>query len=426
MMLAHSWATAERFILSREFFGMKLGLENITGFLADIGFPHNDYLSVHIAGTNGKGSTAVLLESVLRASGYKTGLYTSPHLIDLRERVRVNGRKISGRSVASFVDHHRQQLTSRKLSFFELTTALALDYFRRCRIDIAIIETGLGGRLDATNVLYPQLTITTDISRDHMEILGFSLARIAREKAGIIKESVPHLIGALPPAALDVIREVCRRREAPLHQLQPSEYRINIERSSLNFSYNGLACTNVTPALYGTHQLKNSLLVLKAASLLMEGGLAMSSKSIVHGLTSAHWPGRFQIVRKRGHPTLLFDVGHNASSIAAFVNSFKQKFPGRKAFFLSGFVKRKEHQKIISSLATVADRFALTPLRTRRSTDLDRLINELNWSGCPVEKFGSLAAAYNHLLKYASDDDIIAVVGSHFLVGEFFERYRIK
>ena len=164
-MRKHTYVSAEKFILSREFFGMKLGLDNITEFLDDIGSPQLQYLTVHIAGTNGKGSTASLLASVLRAAGYKTGLFTSPHLVSLRERIRVNGRMISTRSVAAFIDRHRKELTRRKLSFFELVAAMALDHFQRSGVDIAVIETGLGGRLDATNVLAPILTIITDISR---------------------------------------------------------------------------------------------------------------------------------------------------------------------------------------------------------------------------------------------------------------------
>ncbi|HWR83019.1 MAG TPA: Mur ligase family protein, partial [Candidatus Deferrimicrobium sp.] len=197
-MPKHTYRQAERFLLSREFFGMKLGLENITRFLDFIGSPQRAYPTIHIAGTNGKGSVAAMLDAILRAAGYKCGLYTSPHLVDMRERIRVNGRKIPAPSVAAFVDRHRPELTKRKLSFFEVMTALALEHFEKTRVDVAVIETGLGGRLDATNVLAPLLTIVTDISHDHMDILGASLTKIAREKAGIIKPSTPHLVGLLP------------------------------------------------------------------------------------------------------------------------------------------------------------------------------------------------------------------------------------
>jgi len=215
-MPRHSYASAESFLLSREFFGMKLGLENITAFLKLIDTPQQHYHTVHLAGTNGKGSCAAMLDSILRSHGYKTGLFTSPHLVEFRERIRVNGRMIPRPSLVRFVDQYRSELTRRKLSFFETVAAMALEYFARTSVDVAVIETGLGGRLDATNVLSPLLTMTTDISRDHVEILGSSMAKIAREKAGIIKPGVPHLIAALPKAAENVIARRC-------HQVLPAD-----------------------------------------------------------------------------------------------------------------------------------------------------------------------------------------------------------
>ena len=197
-MRKHSFVSAEKYILSREFFGMKLGLENITEFLSDLDNPQKKYLTIHISGTNGKGSTASILAAIFQENGYKTGLFTSPHLVSLRERIRVNGNLISKNSVTGFINRNRLELSRRKLSFFELISAMAFDYFSRQKVDVAIIETGLGGRLDATNVLHPILTITTGISKDHSEILGNSLPVIAKEKAGIIKPDTPHLVGLIP------------------------------------------------------------------------------------------------------------------------------------------------------------------------------------------------------------------------------------
>lgn len=179
--MKHNYVSAERFILSREFFGMKLGLENIGQFLRDVGSPQDRFQSIHIGGTNGKGSTATMLASVLQEAGYRTGLFTSPHLVTLRERVRVNGEMIPKRSVTAFIDRHRRELTRRKISYFELVTAMAFDHFARQGVEVAVVEVGLGGRLDATNVLQPLLTVTTDVDFDHVEILGSSLARIDRK-----------------------------------------------------------------------------------------------------------------------------------------------------------------------------------------------------------------------------------------------------
>jgi len=396
----NSYAAAEKFILSREFFGMKLGLENISAFLDSIGSPQTKYKTIHIAGTNGKGSLAAMLDSILRAAGYKTGLFTSPHLINLRERIRVNGRKIPISSVAAFINRYRPELVKRKLSFFEVVTALAFYYFQRAGIDVAVIETGLGGRLDATNVLSPLLTIVTDISRDHVEILGSSLKKIAWEKAGIIKPTAPHLIGLLPAEAERVMRAQCRKREVRFYRLGKWEFKIHRRTMQLDFMSDGLTLERFSPRLYGLHQLKNSALALKAVTILNEDGLSISNEAAHEGLIQTHWPGRFQVVERQGKPTLVFDVCHNASGMAAFVKSFKIRFPDKKAYVITGFVKRKDHQAMFNSL------FA-----------------NIDWPSVPVQRYGSLNSAYRRLLKTCQPDDIIIIIGSHFLVGEFFEKF---
>lgn len=422
-MPKHSYAAAEKFILSREFFGMKLGLENITAFLNFIGSPQTKYKAIHIAGTNGKGSVAAMLEAILRSAGYKTGLFTSPHLVDLRERIRVKGRKIPKPSVVAFVDRYRSELVKRKLSFFEVVTALALYYFQRAHVDVAVIETGLGGRLDATNVLSPLLTIATDISRDHMEILGSSLKKIAWEKAGIIKPSVPHLIGLLPSEAEQVMRRQCQKQGAPFSRLMRKEFMIHSRTMQLDFSSNGLAFKKLSPCLYGLHQLKNSALALKAVSILNEDSISIPKEAACEGLAQMHWPGRFQVIQRRGKPTLVFDVCHNASGVAAFVESFQVRFPRKKAYVIAGFVKRKEHQVMFDLLASIAQQFAVVPLKTKRSADLKELFAAIDWRSVPAQRYGSLSTAYRRLLKTCRVDDTIVVIGSHFLVGEFFAKF---
>ncbi len=425
-MPKHTYASAERFILSREFFGMKLGLANITSFLESIDSPQNAYRTIHIAGTNGKGSTAAMLDTVLRAQGYKTGLFTSPHLVTLRERVKVNGRKIDRNSVTRFIDRYRKELAVRKLSFFEVITAMAFEHFKRAGVEIAVIETGLGGRLDASNVLQPILTITTDISLDHMEILGDTLTKIAREKAGIIKHGVPHLIGLLPPEAEKVMERKCRLVKAPLYKLRPADFIADPARMSLKFQYDGYSFGQIKPALVGIHQLKNTALVLKAVSILNAEGLPISRKSAREGIVHTDWPGRFQIREYRTKPTHIFDVSHNAAGAASFADSFRARFPGRKAYLLTGFVKRKEHQKIFDSLSQIAAGYALVKLKTKRAVDVGELIGTIDFRGVPFRRFGSISTAYTKLLKTCGRDDIIVIIGSHYLVGDFFEKFRVR
>ena len=418
----HTYAAAERFILSREFFGMKLGLQNITDFLESIGTPQLKYETIHLAGTNGKGSSSAMLDAVLQAAGYRVGLFTSPHLVDFRERIKVNGEKIDRRAIIAFIDKHRRQLTKVKLSFFELVTALALDHFARKEVDIAVMETGLGGRLDATNVLSPLLTIATDISKDHVEILGSTIRKIAWEKAGIIKPGVPHLIGMLPEAAVKVMRDVCRKQGAPLYRLQRVDFVPHANGMNLDFKSNGLSFRRLSPSLVGTHQLTNTALVLKAIEILKKHtNLSVSKSAVKSGLTHTVWPGRFQIIEQEARPTLVLDVCHNAGGVAAFADSFRRRFPGRKAFMIAGFVKRKPHQQMFDRLSPISAGYYLVPLKTKRSTDTSEMLSNIRWRGVPVRKLGSVTTAYNKLLKLCGPDDIITIIGSHYLVGEFLK-----
>lgn len=300
-----------------------------------------------------------------------------------------------------------------------MVTALAFDYFARSGVEIAVIEVGLGGRLDATNLLTPELTVITDISYDHVEILGSSLKKIASEKAGIIKSGVPNLIGPLPKPAEDVIHETCRMEGAPFHKLGSGSYTVHRGSLTLDYHSGGFRFRRLTPSLTGLHQLRNCALALKAATILKRNGLKLSAAAVRRGVTSTEWPGRFQIIERPGKPLLILDVGHNAGGVAAFVESFRLKFPGRKAHVIAGFVKRKRHQEIFDCLSGIAESYALVPLRTRRSTDVRELLDAINWRGVPVGKFGSVRRAYERLVKSTTADDIIVIIGSHYLVGEF-------
>lgn len=405
---------------------MKLGLENIMEFLHTLENPQDKYKTVHIAGTNGKGSTAAMLASIFKADGYKTGLYTSPHLVDFRERIQVNGEKIRKAAVVEFISLHKKVLQKRKLTFFEVVTALAFKYFADSNVDVAIIETGLGGRLDATNVLSPNLTITTDIDFDHTEILGSTIQKISREKAGIIKSGKPHLVGLLPKQALKVFSDKCREMKSPLVKLGDIQMIPDAKKMSLGFSDRSLSVSQIVPALYGPHQLKNTALVLKAASIFRENGLFVSKKAVLEGIRKTNWPGRFQIVSAPDKPTLVLDVAHNPGGIRAFVESFKIRFPKKKALLLAGFVKKKNHQAIFDRLGEIAREYALAPLKTQRSADTSELVKTVNFRGVLANKFGSVAAGFNYLTKKADSDDIISVVGSHYLVGEFLEKFGEK
>lgn len=425
-MKKFDYLSAEKFILSRELFGMKLGLENITQFLENIGQPQDKFKSVHIAGTNGKGSTAAMLSSIFTAQGYKTGLYTSPHLVDFRERIKTNDTKISKAFVASFIQKHHNEIRRRKLTFFEVVTALALDYFAHAKVVVAVIETGLGGRLDATNVLNPNLTITTDIDFDHTEVLGNTIRKISKEKAGIIKPGRPHLIGMLSNESKKIFEQQTNRLDSQLFELSEKDFKTNPNSMSLGFEDAGLNLTQVKPVLYGNHQLENTALVLKAASIFRQNGLYVSKSAIRNGIKYTNWPGRFQVLSNIGRPTIVLDVAHNSGGVSAFVEAFKLKFPDKKASVISGFVKKKNHQSIFDLLSKVTRDYCLVPLDTKRTMTPNDLIETIDFKGLPVTKAGSVATAFGRLTNKAAVDDIICVVGSHYLVGEFLFKFGEK
>ncbi len=291
-------------------------------------------------------------------------------------------------------------------------------------MEVAVIETGLGGRLDATNVLQPVITVITDISFDHTEILGSTLKDIAGEKAGIIKPGVPMVIGLLPPEARGVIVATCRERRAPLVPLKRTDYSADLDKLNLEFHSEALRVRKTVPSLKGTHQLRNAALVLKAVEVLRLQGVRLPISAIKQGIEHTTWAGRFQIKYSDGRrPTTVLDVCHNPGGAAAFADTFMRVFGKQRGQIVIGVVKRKAHQEMIDHLAQVADRFWLVPLATGRSVDTAELEREINWHGVPVTRCAKLETAWHRLLKIARSDDIIAVIGSHYLVGEYLSRY---
>ncbi len=365
-----------------------------------------------------------MLARVLSAAGYRCGMYTSPHLVTLRERVRVDGRPIPERSVTAFVNRHRSEMARRKLSFFEVMTAMAFEHFSRRQVDIAVIEVGLGGRLDATNVLTPELTMTTDISYDHVEILGPTLKHIAREKAGIIKPGVPHLMAPLPSEAASVVRDTVRQRKASLVAVTPKQLSVDLVANRVGWSPNGVRPQTYRSSLLGKHQLRNAGLAIAALETLRSRGWKIPMASIREGLASIDWPGRFQIIDRPEGPIVL-DVGHNPGGSAAFAETWRRRFGlTPTGLLILGLVKRKDHQRIITSLAPCFREVILAPAATRRSLSPEELQGYGEWEETPVSTAGSLRTAWRRASRRRISGEPIAVVGSHYLVGEWLSHHR--
>jgi len=381
--------------------GVRLGLERMESALRQLGEPHRAFPSVHIAGTNGKGSTAAMLAACLRRAGYRTGLYTSPHLCRFTERVQIDGREISPSELARLVG--RVLEVEPGLSFFEAATAAAFCYFAEQRAAMVVVETGLGGRLDATNVITPRVSVLTRIDLDHTELLGTERAAVAREKAGIIKRGVPVVSAPAAPEVERVLRSRCVEVGAPL--LLAGE-RFTLERDGRGLSFRGptLQLGGLRLALVGDHQLENAALCLAALDLLRQHGMALSADSLVAGLAEVRWPGRMEWV----DGNTLLDGAHNASGAEVLARAIRPRAPFR---LVMGLLGPKEPLSVIAPLRPLAARAVFTRPRSSRAIAPEVLAGLVPGS----EVAPDLATA----LRVGSRDTIPTLItGSLYLVGE--------
>ena len=438
-------------------FGIKMGLDNISVLLDDLGQPHNTFPSIHIAGSNGKGSVALLLAATLQAAGSRVGLYTSPHLVDFRERIRVDGTMISRQNVIRLWDRLRPRVRELKATYFETVTAMALEYFRARDVDIAIVETGLGGRLDATNVLLPHAAVITNISREHTRWLGKRLRQIAREKAGIIKEGVPVICAETKKTPLNVIGRVCQRQQASLHVVD-DELRWEVEEASLDGTdlfvwTEGDGYGSIFLGLSGAHQVRNAMTALLTLLVMGNIGWEIPIRSIRAGFALAQWPGRLQVVQRS--PLVLLDVAHNPDGCRNLKKALQEFFPRRKVNFVFGIQKDKELDAMIRHLAPVAEIFHLTKASWKGAARPRELARAVKTRGLPCRTYprvrdalqaaigppdrrrprempaGELPERLKRELRFTGgrvppDEDIVCVTGSHYVVGEAMEELGVK
>ena len=299
------------YMFAMEKFGVKLGLVNITKFLSKLGNPHNSFNSVHVAGTNGKGSTVAIMESILTAAGYRVGAFTSPHLVDFRERIKINGRFIDKKYVTDFMNDNFKKIKKYQTTYFEVVTGLAFSYFKDEKVDIALIETGLGGRLDATNVLNPKVIVVTNVATEHTKWLGFKIREIAAEKAGVIKPGVPVVTAAINFDARKIIRQTCERNKCNLisvfDETQWIIKDINRDCTEMDIFTRSNKYYNLRLQLPGRHQLENAVGALIATELLEDQtGIKVSPSSVAAGFRNVKWDGRLQ--RISSNPDIILDA----------------------------------------------------------------------------------------------------------------------
>lgn len=387
-------------------------------------YPHRGFKSIHVAGTNGKGSVSHMMSSILQQAGYKTGLYTSPHLKDFRERIKINGQCISKEDVVDFVLSNKLFFEELKPSFFELTVAMAFYFFKKHEVDFAVIETGLGGRLDSTNIITPELSIITNISYDHTDLLGDSLTDIAFEKAGIIKQNVPVVIGERSDATDDVFITTSREKGSSISfadKVYRSDYALYSMHDTqvLNIYKNeDLVYDKLEVDLMGEYQLGNVHIVLTAIDILLEKGLKIEKEHIYDGLKSVRKTtglnGRWQIIGY--NPKVILDIAHNVESIKSVVRQLENT-PCKKLFMVVGFVNDKDIFSILEILPKEVN-YYFTKAQIPRALNEHQLQEYAQKYGLKGIAVASVDEALNMAKAEACKEDIIFVGGSAFVVAE--------
>ena len=400
--------------------GIKLGLKNTARVLQHFDDPQLKTRTIHIAGTNGKGSTAAITESILKASGYKVGLYTSPHLLDFRERIQINRRMIEKQQTADLILRVKSVVENLKIpiTFFEFGTILAFLYFHEQNTDINIIEVGLGGRLDATNLCKAETSIITSISLDHTQYLGEDLQQIAFEKASIIKESGTVFAHIPEEELFQVVKDSARKCSADLYRLG-TDFQVTPEagnegENTFSYKWGSWALNNLILPLTGHFQRDNAGLALSACLELNERGLNIEEKHIRQGLETVSWEGRLETVFS--HPTVVLDCAHNEASVRSMTLELRENFKFSRCFIVLGLMQDKKIDEIIKILSQLGDQFFLVSVNPPRGEASEKLAEKLKVHDKPSQIFGTVSDALQAVKQIANRDDLICITGSIFLV----------
>lgn len=400
-----TYAEAIQFLYGLQMFGAHFGLETPRRLAALVGNPQAKLRFIHVAGTNGKGSTCAMLESIYRAAGLRVGLFTSPHLVSFRERIQVNRQLILEADLVRLVEEIRAANQEHEATLFEFATVVALKYFAEQKCDLVIWETGLGGRLDATNIVTPLASVITNIAFDHEQWLGDTLAKIAAEKAGIIKPGVPVVTAAAQPEVLEVIQKAANEKNAPLTLVTAGE----IESR--------LAGTLASPML-GEHQKFNAALALATVEFLQKE-IPVSDESIRSGLASVNWPGRLQLIEKPNGQKILLDGAHNLAGAEALRAALEKDFPQTRPLLIFGALGDKNWSGICRLLAPLAAKIITVPVASERTGDATELANAFRSANpaAPVTAAANLSEA----LTASKDAPFVVITGSLYLIGEALE-----
>ena len=391
-----------------------MGLNHTFWLLKSLKNPQDNFKTIHLAGTNGKGSTAAIINSILIANGYKVGLYTSPHLISFNERIRVNGVTITDEEIISFMKHVEPIINEINSTFFEVTTAMAFYHFNNNDVDVAIIETGLGGRLDSTNVVNPSLTVMTPISLDHRDILGSTIEKIAKEKAGIIKRGVPLITANQVNNVSKILEKRVREKESVMHTC-PNPESVKLSPDGTSFEVYG---NNFNTSLIGKHQAQNAALAIATIKLFNP---KISYETVSKGLRNVHWPGRLQLVSDK----VYYDVAHNESGVKSVLDNLSRMFPASKFYGLLCLKGDKEIDCIADSIKSQFEMLFVSTSKEGLLLKPEKLSKELH--NLKVENFPSsdISSSISKINKFRNTNDVVLIFGSHYIANEVFSEFEI-
>ena len=396
--------------------GIKLGLEHTKNLLRFFDNPHENFLTIHVAGTNGKGSTCAYIERILRYSGYKVGIYTSPHLFNFNERIRVDGLPISDQEIVSFLDNSFKEINKIGSTFFEVTTVMAFDYFNKNKVDIAVIETGLGGRLDATNVISPVISVITSISMDHTEILGDSIEQIAKEKSGIIKEKTPLFVYKQDTNILDVFKKKAVSHNAEI-KISKIPKNISVTTRGTQFTFNN---QDYTIPLFGSHQARNAALAIDVVSHFDS---KIKDDIIYNSLKTVFWPGRMQKIGQK----IFYDVSHNKKGMEKTLQTLKELYPDED---IHGLLCLKKDKDLTSLGSEILKNFKTLFISEDKkglllkSSILEQELAKVNIKCKPVSSIKKGSGNIESLVK--NNSSVGLIFGSHYIAKEVFHAFEIS
>ena len=420
-----SFADTVAYLYRLQQYGMKFGLDNIRRLVSALGNPQDAFRSVHIAGTNGKGSTAAMTESILRTAGVTTGLFTSPHLVSFTERIRVDGREIPEAEVVALADVVRQaaaEIPDFSPTFFEVTTAIALLYFRKMKVEWAVVEVGMGGRLDATNILMPEVVVITGIDIDHREFLGETLQQIAAEKAGIIKQGRPVITARQHPAAMEVLVRKAAETGSALYAFGKdfSADVIAEDLTGIRIDYRGVSSyTGIAVQLAGRHQAMNAAIAVRTIEEITRAYPALRC-DIARGLRQVSWPGRLQFVKE--HPPLLIDGAHNPQAAAVLAAYLKKALDlYSRIILVMGIMADKDREGIMRPLLPLASEIIFTAPAYGRAAPPEELAAQARSLGSFPKTAPTVSDALTMAEDLAIHGDLIVVTGSFYTIGEVRE-----